>query len=112
MACTYTWTCGPLLGPSSRNPPFPLLTHSPPNTPNTRNQGGYHDEKASKLAQVLAIREAQAALQPLAAELAAEEAAHAKLDQEMTRVGAFVVVVSGWVGGWKGWVGRGPSSSD
>lgn len=65
----------------------------PPSTTHQPSQGGYHDEKSSKLAQVLAIREAQAALRPLAAELAAEEAAHAKLDQEMTRVGC-----RGWGG--------------
>ncbi len=48
--------------------------------------GGYHDEKNSKLAQVLAIREAKAELAPLEKELAAEEKAHQVLDTEMSRL--------------------------
>ena len=49
-------------------------------------QGGYHDEKNSKLAQVLAIRAAKAELVPLEEELKEEERKHQGLDTEMSRL--------------------------
>jgi len=49
-------------------------------------QGGYHDEKNSKLAQVLAISVAKAELMPLEEELKEEERTYQRLDTEMSRL--------------------------
>jgi len=49
-------------------------------------QGGYHDEKNSKLAQILTIRAAKAELVPLEEELKEEERKHQGLDTEMSRL--------------------------
>jgi structural maintenance of chromosome 3 (chondroitin sulfate proteoglycan 6) len=49
-------------------------------------QGGYHDERNSKFAQVLAIRAAKAELRPVTEALQEEEKAHQELDTAMSRL--------------------------